>query len=320
MKPVTLFAPKIEKFNLLFPLPFIVVGIFEAFKFISFRDQLFRERFSYVSLIIFLNYLHVFFTPFFISVLPSGRKWFKEKCRADKSQYWIGIILLIAIYRYFIYPQNQPTIYLDLLFTGILEIFAIYHNASQTFGLSLLYNKKAIEAKVTTKEALKVTEPWERRLFHFQFILLTTTMIARRTPIGDNIIYYVLPIAMFISAIQLGLIYLQTRSIQSYKFIYSLRFLLYPLTLNSFVATMGILSFHGVDYLFVTQKLMEKEEGNYQIPVAVFAFLLLFITVVFSYNYFLDESSLYWIPFQLLNAFFSMFILLNYSVDVLMFK
>lgn len=320
MKSVSLFSPKIEKINLFFPIPFIIISLIEAFKFTSFRDQNFRDTFSYISLIIFLNYLHVFFTPFFLTVLPGGRKWFIEKCKLDKSHRWIFLVLVIASYRYFIYPAHQPTLYFDLLFSGFLELFAIYHNASQTYGLSLLYNKKSIEQGRITKEQISKSEKIERMVFYIQFSLITFASIGRRTPLGEGVVRFIMPISLIISFLYLLMIYFQTKSIVSNKLIYSLRFLLYPLTLNSFIATMGILSFHGIEYLFVTHKLIEKDGGDYRLAGIVFMFLLIFIAIVYSYTYFLSDKSIYWFPFQYLNSFFSIFILIHYWLDGLLFK
>jgi hypothetical protein len=257
-----LFSPNLEVFHLI--LPVIFLGII-------FRD-IYSKQFTLGSLssiqtsilvnIIFLNITHNAFTPIFLTSSEVLKKWISY--HGGESVFWrkqLTLVVLLTIFFSVILYLSSSYKSLLVIFNLINFNFAAHHALSQSFGLSLIYNRHSPDMKQK-----KIADKSERILFSTFLIL---TLIAGTFVYMPKEILTFLPfnkMAQYLKFILLlvgsGLVaqavYFYKKDLWA-KWIFSLRYLIWPLSFFSSFAILATEIIHGIEYGLVTDKILKKD-------------------------------------------------------------
>ena len=220
--------------------------------------------------------------------IPEVRQWLTEKRSQAPSLATLLGLFFISIYLYWAIAvpylrKTSPDS--AVIKTSIIAVIliGIYHNFIQSLGLSLAYNR-IIES--SNPELRSDVRRWERDERRFAWALMAIALFR------DGILLFFkdqpgsVPMALRWSltamtfAACFATIGSAARTPQSSdraKTIYSLRYLFIPLAPLSDFAYWGMLSCHGVEYLFVTLKIRENSIGARQpwIHLALYAAIII---------------------------------------------
>ncbi len=279
-----------EHFNLVLPVVFIVASILTA----SFSYQFSSSEQSllvFLRMYVFFNATHIFFTFVFLLYLPEGRQLIGEAWNLKKHWFAGFAFLLFFLPLCAILPQLltlSPLVLFALLFVPKLLFFR--HSIGQNFGMSLLYNKEAM-TKLSPKEKDRLLkfEKQERLYFKVFIILLVTYHFCKDIDFMRGMIHPGIWFVML--TITCTFIIAKIWNFPSknllYKKLYSVRLLLYPLTIVSPVAIAGAGAAHGAEYFFLMLSMTKKSSASgrnwarYLLPIMAY-FIMVMMVFIYS--------------------------------------
>lgn len=228
---------------------------------------------EFISKMVFLNHIHVFFTPLMLWSSKTGRTWCKEQ---QEKNYFIAksilFFLFSIVFSYIAYSHSNEKI------ARFLNIFVLtwgtFHIMRQSWGLSLLYRSQSNENVLRFKKFY---------LFIFNVLILlqiVVSCIPRYRP--AEFIYSKLILLSYLVAT----FYILGPLLFSKKFltrssIFDFRILVYPLALVSDFGRFGMLSIHGVEYFYITSRFLVAESTKRQLFIDSL-YILIFLIVLFS--------------------------------------
>ena len=290
VRPVTYFYGKDENFNLVLPLLFIVatfVGFYFGIQFNSFEENLFLI----VSQFVFLNWLHVLFTPYMLREYPELKAWYVNKCKQEPWTlfWWITMWLVFFAMSFWglwaINTDNFWLKHLAFLVFSVRGMWGMQHAVAQWLGLNIAFNLDLQKQSGSPK--LVQAQKIERRLARWFLILLNFNILIFAFP---HLLVPYVPYCQFIG-INLMLVVLIILFVNSFsffngkmnrKFIFQLRMILWPLAFLSPIALCGARSMHGVEYLFTMRKMRDNSSaGQKSWNWKLLIFLLLPLGVMF---------------------------------------
>lgn len=256
---ISIFSGARERINLLMPWFFVPLVILE---FLQFFDVLGWKRFTLklLSGYVFLNASHIVFTFALILGAPELRRWlFAQLRRIQINSISLGVIFFFClfIYGYLISSQFVFDSHLLRVITTSLILLQTQHALGQVKGLSSLYNIRAKRNHSYTPEELTkvlLLERAERFLFDFLRVMLWVQALVAPIWLHQKASLY--PILYFNLVLVVGIVFvaaLYPRAKNSNKLAYLWRVIFIPLVSFSSSAVYATGSFHGVEYLFVTE-------------------------------------------------------------------
>lgn len=209
-----------------------------------------------IAKIIFLNHVHVFFTPLLLLSTGSGRKWVKEA--NQKEKFWIQAVVVLCVVC-FVFENPWQNKVVNMAFFTIIAGWGIFHNVRQAWGMSSIYRELCHEIEPKFRK-------WEKVIFHSMVWILVISFSLPKMSLGGALT----EVRPFLFWISLGCVFAYVLSpvIRGKKFFslaraYDLRLFFYPFALTTFSGLFAILSLHGIEYLFLTRKFFkfEKDRG-----------------------------------------------------------
>jgi|GEM_PF-5751135 len=269
---ISLFSPGQEVINLALPfffIPLLFIEITTSHRWVSSELDLG----VFLTKMVFLNGIHVIFTFPMLFLLPELRNWLGAKSKksyVSLPTHFFAIFSLFAILNLFFPNQNSQNVASvgPWLVVFCLVVYRRYHIAAQTVGLSLIYNRK-IEKNWTLspveRSQVGRTDKWERRLAYFAFAM----MIFYRMGLPATSAHPFGSAKWIFSALSFGatfcnlmLIWRLPYAKQSNKFYFALRYLFIPLSCYSTVAIWAYEAHHGIEYLFLSQKMVSNSSAQ----------------------------------------------------------
>lgn len=268
LKPVRIFKPVDEWINLALPIIFVALAVLE----IVFSQTFLSSGFMFESFIVdilFLNITHNAFTYAMILGLPELGPWVKNQGGGSSKKFWLklaalNVVLCIGFFLIFFLGWKET--YLRMFFFLITIVFPIHHALSQSFGLSLVYNKKI-------SEDVKAIENKERviskifLLFILIGVLFVTLLIGKVITTQDplvKILWIVARAGAFFLAFTLILnMFFYPEKLRALKATFSLRYIVWAFSIFSPIAVAGTKIIHGVEYAFVTRKMISNSRAQH---------------------------------------------------------
>lgn len=255
----SIFSPRIEKANLLFPILFVPFVAWELLthKIFNFYQTSFS---TYAVRIIFLNQIHVYFTFAMLLFFPEIRQWTKNSITKKSNNFWIKTsVFFIFIYgaiTLFIY--TKPYMVIQNLILYFFIIYGHHHSLWQSYGLSRMYNAKDDKRRF---------EIFEKRIIHFIFAVQSLRLFNRFFPklFGSNQLIQFIDMSLLIFSL-IALITLivachrDHKLEQSNKIYFLSRYIFFILVPDAFIAALAIAAIHGVEYFFVFLKMSQNSK------------------------------------------------------------
>ncbi len=285
---------------------------------------------------VFFNILHIPITLWLLFYLPEFKTWVQEK-ESYLVHYkfeMIAIFLGLVVFSFFGWQLGSYTglsrqYSSDNIRSAFILVFIILnvgHGLGQVKGLSFLINKS-----VADSEKNRSAESRERKLFSLTiFSLILYSVINLQGPVYLSLKLELGPILNTLSVLYsvfAGLIFVNAFtyefSIRKLKVMFLLRILVYAVILKNSFALFAVQCLHGIEYLFVTKKLLKSSEISAEQKIR-FSRILQLICVcwgifVLPRYYYLNQ----WFnafSFTLLMSLTTAMDLLHYILDRQLFK
>jgi hypothetical protein len=299
-EPVRLFKPWDERINIGFPLVLIALALLELALSLPLGSV---TRFWKTVLvdIVFLNITHNAFTYLMLLGLPEMRAWIRERSDGKLNVFWTKILALnLALFLlfffllkfWFVSPLARAVF---LLLTASVPV---HHGLAQALGLSLSYNKMMaapsdrdrVEIPPDARAKLARNE-WLERKAYWALIVGSILAVAGITfryqaMAGSYLttVTYIYRIGFWLLTasciVLIGLACASPLTGKRNKILFSIRNLLWPLSMFSVIALWGTMAVHGVEYAFVSRKMISNASA-FRLKAAAFA--LIAIVAVMAY-------------------------------------
>lgn len=298
-RQVTYFNGQDEKWNLIFPLLFLIatpIGFYFGLQFRSYEAMLLYA----VSQFAFLNGIHVVFTLYMIREYPELKNWFKERKLNQPSTLFLWIGIWLALFGVLFWAavavksmdfwQRQVALVLFVL----KAMWGTQHDIAQWRGLNVAFNQE-LQASSKNKKSTKL-EFFERLLVRWILIGLCVTLLT------FSLSHFFVPygnLVRMVSVSVMGLLFVAL-IVNSFAFfnwkwnrkvIFWLRMGLYPLAIFSPIALCGVRSSHGMEYLFVMRKMRANSGAAQRSWNWILLFTMILPLVFFA---FADPNILGW--------------------------
>lgn len=336
---ITYFSRRLEVLNLIFPLLF--------FGFIAW-ELLADHRFSgteksygtFIAKILFLNHVHVYFSFALILFSPEMRSWAHQK-NIEHSFFiprWLAVFVGVFTIYFWGLPFLKANTIDPRIYDGIIALTAIvglHHNFSQTLGLSLGYNHAFRILNSSTQSAesflsLPKLEYLERLLARLMMASQFTRMLWAAIDPTPQLLFNILGgFTIASAAILMASGYFYPREFTNKK-IFMIRYALFALMPFSFIALIGLLSVHGIEYLCVFRQMQDGSiQKNRLNRKLVLIGTILFVGSLTTIAIFGRSAFGYWVtPLLPKNSELALYLgsfalagsFLHYHVDSLMFK
>ncbi len=299
---IGIFGPRVEFLNLFFPFILVAICIWELINNYSFSPM--EKNLGYMlSKGLFLNHLHTFFTVLMFMYFPEARVWYKQKTQTEKFYLLRQIVILFALFLFFYsllpflrtYSWGRPHLYVFAMSTMMWVGF--HHVLTQSFGLSLVYNRMfegSAHCTEPDKVLTRVLEKKER--FYFRaMIFFVCIALYSKFHLGEKYVAtQILTLCALICCIFLTLVVWRYPGAEhTNKRLFGLRYIFMPLAPISFVAYLSSLALHGVEYLFVLRK-MYRNSSNAKKNIRWDYLGMAFISLVYFFLTIGDQFILGW--------------------------
>ncbi len=238
---------------------------------------------SVVSLV-FFNSLHTALTFIGIALVPELRAWLREQLRPKRVLVFGVIVAAVMMTSYFVASTHNGVRYLVPFSTFIFVLLSSLHNVSQTKGIALLYNREI--RKILDEDEKRVqshVEKVERLLFNTLVVALVvgTLYVAFLRRKSDLNLKYAL--SAFALAAALGLVVNCMRYPKvgrSFKVPFTATAILHALILAAPFVLVFQRALHGLEYVFLAQKMSKRTRAQWTIGIVSFVFTLFGIFLV----------------------------------------
>ena len=257
---------------------FLILSLVEVFFSIQFTEG--QEAFPrFIANIVFFNALHLGITFFLIFETEAFLNWKKHTLKSTFSFHQKLIFLFICFWLFQFFCKDM----IYKIGTLLISFYGFYHVIKQQLGISLSFNHKSSHLNKTSNNLIRGFD----HIFFNLLILISWVFISiehfsflRKS---DYIIYVqcsffsVVLIYIVINYIAFG------RAFFNEKLYFFPRLLIYPLLPVSFLALIGWLSIHGMEYLFVTKNFISLKKKSFKKTLFSFGFLFFIIIALLSF-------------------------------------
>ena len=261
---------------------FLILSLFEIFFSVQFTKE--KEGLPrFIANIVFFNSLHLGITFFLIFETEAFLNWKKHILKSTFSFHQKLIFLFICfwIFQFF---------HIDMVYNiGKLLIlfYAFYHVIKQQLGISLNLNHKCSHLnKVSSNFMRSFDHTFFNLLILISWVFLSVehfSLLKKNNYIFIQCSYL---LAVFLYIVVNYAVF--GKAFFKEKLCFFPRLLIYPLLPTSFLAFMGWMSIHGMEYLFVAKNFISLKEKSFQRTLFSFGFLIFLIIAFLS---FVDQSS-----------------------------
>jgi hypothetical protein len=295
----------------------------------SFLDANLNELFINIFL---LNSLHLVFPFMILILLPQGRDFIRIK-RVRWSQNWmIGLSVVFFISVLFL-VSLQSIKHLNFLepfkvFIGgsmvwVWYLVPTFHGMRQSAGISQLLGSSRFDENPKYIYAKKI----DRKLLRFYYCGVMGTFIWQKWGVAYPHILWI----MSAMTLLLGIAIIYNSKIistldQSDKYIFSYRFLLWPLQPFSQIVIWSVIFNHGIEYIVLIQHMLKGTSEKVRSKKMFVASIFLGMSLISFYNIFhyvygenpswVAES---WI-FSIFMALYPFLTLLHYAIDSVVYR
>jgi hypothetical protein len=293
-KRLDIFEGKLARFNLILPLLFLPGFLFPQFwfKWPDIQSSL-HIQLMFLSEIIFLNYIHVAFTAAMIFGLPQGRQWLKS---LENPIRVLILMVVLCVVLSLLYALGKGVVfYGDKVFHHSLmvmifvnTIWFIHHGVAQIKGLSLQYNYKFrshFSLNSSDLELLKNSEISERKMGVLITIFSSISLLLSYDYVGGSM-EHGLRQGLILGATGVALIcfarvtYVVSKvpmMNRTFKILFLSRLLFTCLMGVNYVAFLGRLCTHGIEYTLVFQKVARNSKLNEALKFLMLTFTLVLV-------------------------------------------
>lgn len=327
MKSYPIFSPFDERINL--GLPVFFLGLLGFSLTTGWRPAPEAvDLFNFLAMTLLLGVLHItltFGSPF---VLPEMKSWWKERASGPAGLRFVGLHIAFFLFLLMLFWFAETRAGLesravrDAILFGSVSLYVVtgrcWHSLRQSMGLSLLYNRQTERSCLSEKgrRRLETNERWERRLISglifstaIQALFFVATMM--EAPLTSA---WVVPVKSFF--LGLSFVFALALVIQAVlisdllswrKVVFSLRYLLYPMSFKMIWISYCVLVLHGLEYFFFYRMLGSRSSRSlrpwdwmpvismFGIFLCVLHFVPLFLgarpTLEFSFGYTPPEAT-----------------------------
>ncbi len=240
---------------------FIFLSIWQVYS----KPQLGQSNELYLEFLTYIvlgGAIHVVLTFFMMFTLPEFKTWLLKQ-RSNKL--FVKKLLVIfsffvftnIIYSFFRYTNNS-------LFLIPLNIFwvlyPIFHVFSQSYGILVIHNQNI--------GVLEEERKFERKVFDILMILIALNVVALifyHSHQLSQAAYHKISVFHFVAFCGLALLLFRIKNSDHQRNLFLLRIFLYPLSFLSGIAGLAIVGIHGLEYFFITKKIVLKSEEKIHI-------------------------------------------------------
>ncbi len=322
---------------LFLPIISLVAVIAEiSFKTIVGKDPFFDidQNFNkFVINVFLLNSLHLIFPFMVLLLLPPGRELFLKKKTQWIQRWWIGASAVAIVVSLFIVSlqsiKNLEFIspikpFLTEAMIWVWYLVPTFHGMRQSAGVSQLLNDPSRAQNIDQQKAkLK-----ERRLLVFYYFAVIGAFVTQRivSASASQWIWFMSSVAL---ALAVAIIF-NSRKLcvagNNDKFIFSFRFLLWPLQPFSQIVFWSVVFNHGIEYVALIAHMLNVTTQKISRRLYLASPIVLGMMMISFYNFFdlfyqeypawVDES---WM-FCIFLAVYPFLTLLHYVVDAVLYR
>lgn len=226
-----------------------------------------------LTFIFFGGAVHVAFTFFIMLSLPECKRWFvKQNSQVSIVKKLIFITLIFSAGSIVFLFYNNHSSSIGLILLNILWlVYPTYHTFRQIYGILVLYNQDIV---VSQKE-----KNVEKKIFNFLMVILcihTITLVIFQAHLLSQQEYQKLNWLLSIVFCLPAFFLFKNKTDRKAKNFYVVRIFLYPLSFHSFFALLATGALHGLEYFFITKKMVLNSEQKFKSSNNIPAFLSFF--------------------------------------------
>ncbi len=286
----SLFHGRLELFNLLLPLVFILGAVITFFtgNQISLAEN---SPMNFIVRILLFNQMHIYLPLIFFLIFPEFKAWSKTKTVLHLSPpvLFIAFFAIVGLAQYIFKVQTLGFIIF------FIYLVRLHHSLFQVYGLHTLYDFKNPPEIVNEETKRKSYKP----LFYALFFVLVPSYTLKylpslqpllQSPAGSFMQHLTVALGLLITTRIVYLTAKEPQASQSNKTLYSVRIYLYALGPISPLAILGFAAHHGVEYLLVFHKMgktSQKKLKKFYFYMTVLVLLpLLSLPYLYSKSFF----------------------------------
>ena len=256
-----------------------------------------------IVLTLFFNTTHIGFTFSTVWCLPEAHKWIELRF-GNKNLFFlllftVSIFFIFALLISFHFFSNNPNINSEAA-SSVMKVIAaasIWHNMAQSMGLSLAYNYKLKQSGLfesASADRIDSIAKIERRNAKIVYLFLVFFLFGGCDQLAKLLAISTLSIKILLFCVSqliiFQILYLVKKSKEfgeTDKFLFCMRYLIWPLTGFIRVGVYIFQAIHGFEYLFLNNKMgknssLVKNNRNHYKRVVFFFGALFFIFGVFE--------------------------------------
>lgn len=319
----SLYSKNFEKLHLFAPIPIFLLGSL-GYLLAPEPGSTLRPWIQLSVAIVFFNTVHVGFTFALLLSLREFRQWIKQRSNGHTLRQWLKWLLVFSGLYYFAdYSQRNLLVDAKVFFIFFAAV-AAHHSLSQMMGISLLYNKLALQSDSTNdrQETIAQATLTEKKLFS---IFIAFNMLIYLLRAYD----YEMPVlvALLVNGFLCYKIYRiaspHKKLFSSNKKIYLLRiFIVLFYFINLFWTQLIIAAIHGVEYIMLSIKMIWRSTERKFIALAIGVLIAALLIVVDLYTLLPSTGLLHVTEGQMIDlvALSTALTAIHYYLDGLMFR
>jgi hypothetical protein len=260
-----------EQINLLLAPMLALVCFVVLFKFpVLNKTQMVSARF--LVFFIGMNIVHTGITYFLLKDMPAFRKYMEDTATPwMQSRVLVGMTVALITLMFWIFsgrfsPDSLAAVSLKFVpqkfIIGALKFWSMAHVIRQTMGLSMLYNISLKGDQLNELEVQRLNKlvRWEKWAFHGLCLSLFIRIFFKS--IAPSV-FFVFELSCCLVII--GVSFASPKWRKSNKTLYAFRCLLYPFGIVHFIFNFASMIIHGVEYFFLTRRLLDNGNLNRQV-------------------------------------------------------
>lgn len=274
----------------------------------------------FLAKIVFLNHIHIYFTPLMLLTTQSGRNWVNTRFQSPNFIIRTTLFIFVFFAIHLVIKEYLRGGWMKWLIYFSLA-WGAAHVILQSFGLSKMYRSRDLISDTYFK-------CYSVRFFKYLAPLLILILFLSYISFLKGNFKYLSAISFFLVASYIIEPVIYSRKWGRTQWA-DCRLLLYPMACFSTISLYASLAMHGIEYLFLTRKYFNGEVKNGKVASSSIIILsLLIILLLSSIKLFhLELTRSLFVPFinnqfvlSILLSFAGTFTLCHYWVDGLIYS
>lgn len=257
-----LYHPTAEKI-MIWPTVFLLIPLIIIWLTGWYGDGVLRQWFILLSTTLFLNSVHHGFAIAFFICVPQVKELVRRKYKHGMISFWSRFSFIYGIsFFYVLLVKNILPIkvgYYWYIGSWIVIDYslAMYHQVAQSKGLNIMYSHQLVAnvSSPSDRSMILRISAIERRLYDFIWLCLAVQAGALTLKQDSIFNYAVLPGCLAAVAV-VGLSYFTPQVDKTNKLAFSLRSIVYALSMSSWPAHVMARINHGMEYVGIVEKML----------------------------------------------------------------